>query len=274
VDHGGTLTQIVGVILVRNEDLFVERAIRSVVEFCDRIHALDHVSTDNTWEILRALAREYDHVEVRRTTHAGDSQRILDPYAGTDTWVLGVDGDELYDAERLRGFRSELLGGAYQNVFKIGYNMLNCVGIDWEARTASGYLSPPSRLARKFFNFAAIESWESDGAERLHGGIVTFRPGYGHDSVDNLGDRLSWDETPLRCLHTTFLRRSSGDPEHKDPVLRPILMESAMQDRSWRGGLKRFLRRRRPPEVSEWKPQKYMRGDLVTVDASPFLPVS
>jgi hypothetical protein len=274
VDHGGTLTQIVGVILVRNEDLFVERAIRSVVEFCDRIHALDHVSTDNTWEILRALAREYDHVEVQRTTHAGDSQRILDPYAGTDTWVLGVDGDELYDAERLRAFRRELLGSAYRDVFKIGYNMLNCVAIDWDARTASGYLSPPSRLARKLFNFAAIESWESDGAERLHGGTVTFRPGYGHDSVDNLGDRLSWDETPLRCLHTTFLRRSSGDPEHKDPVLRPILMESAMQDRSWRGGLKRFLRRRRPPAVSEWKPQKYMRGDLVTVDATPFLPVS
>ena len=51
-------------------------------------------------------------------------------------------------------------------------------------------------------------------------------------------------------------------------------MESAMQDRSWRGGLKRFVRRRRPPEVSEWKPQKYMRGDLVTVDATPFFPVS
>jgi cellulose synthase/poly-beta-1,6-N-acetylglucosamine synthase-like glycosyltransferase len=149
VDDGGAVTRIVGVVLVRNEDLFVEHAIRSVAEFCDRIHALDHVSTDRTWEILRALAREYDHLDVRRTTHAGDSQRVLDPYTGTDTWVFGVDGDELYDRQRLRGFRQELMAGAYREVFKIGYNMLNCVEIDHVAKTAWGYLSPPSRLAIK-----------------------------------------------------------------------------------------------------------------------------
>ena len=44
-----------------------------------------------------------------------------------------------------------------------------------------------------------------------------------------------------------------------------------MQDRSWLGGLKRLVRRRRPPDVSAWKNEKYLRGDLVTVDASPFL---
>ena len=265
------MTRIVGVVLVRNEDVFVELAIRSVAEFCDRIHAFDHVSTDGTWEVLRALAREYDHLEARRTTHAADSHHAVESYAGTDTWVLGVDGDELYDPLRLRGFREELLAGAYGDVFTVGYNMLNCVEFDWDARTASGYLSPPSRLARKLFNFSAIESWTSDGAERLHGGAVAFKAGYDESSVDNIGDRLSWDETPLRCLHATFMRRSSAEPEDGETILRPILMESSMQDRSWRGGLKRFLRRRRPPTVSEWKPQKYMRGELVTVDASPFL---
>jgi len=30
------------------------------------------------------------------------------------------------------------------------------------------------------------------------------------------------------------------------------------------------LRRRGIPEASTWKREKYMRGDLVTVDASPF----
>jgi len=43
-----------------------------------------------------------------------------------------------------------------------------------------------------------------------------------------------------------------------------------MHDLRWPGGLKRLLRGYRPPEVSSWKTQKYMRGDLVTVDASPF----
>ena len=98
------MTQIVGSILVRNEDVFVERAVRNVAAFCDRIHAVDHVSTDRTWEILRALARELDHLDVRRSRNAAVAHRLLAPYAGTDTWVLGVDGDELYDPAGSQAF--------------------------------------------------------------------------------------------------------------------------------------------------------------------------
>jgi Glycosyl transferase family 2 len=264
--------RVVGIVLVRNEDVFVERAIRNVATFCDRIHAVDHVSSDGTWEILRRLAAEYDHVEASRVAHAGVSHRLVEPYAGTDTWVFGVDGDELYDPERLRGFREELLGGAYSGVFKVASNVLNCVDLDVAAREASGYLSPPSRSITKLYNFAAIDAWRGDGAERLHGGTIAFRPGYDERSVDNIGERLSWDETPLRCLHACFLRRSTGDPEPGgEPRGRPILEETGLQDRSWRGRLKRRLRPRTLPDASAWKAEKYMRGDLVTVDASPFL---
>jgi hypothetical protein len=48
--------KIIGSVLVRNEDLYVEQAIRNVVDFCDRIHVVDHVSDDGTSEIVRALA--------------------------------------------------------------------------------------------------------------------------------------------------------------------------------------------------------------------------
>jgi hypothetical protein len=265
--------QIVGIVLVRNEDLFVEQAIRNVAEFCDRIHAVDHVSTDGTWPILQTLAGEYDHLDARRVRHAAASHQLVEAYAGTKTWVFGVDGDELYDPRRLAAFREELLADTYGSAFKIASNVLNCVELDVERRRASGYLSPPSRSITKLYNFAAIDSWSSDGAERLHGGTIGFRPGYDERSVDNIGERLSWDESPLRCLHVCFLRRSSGDPDRSGPTSgRPILEETAMQDRSWIGALKRRLRRRSPPPgVSAWKREKYMRGELVTVDASPFL---
>ncbi len=264
-----TQPQIIGVVLVRNEDVFVERAVRNVAAFCDRIHAFDHVSSDRTWEILRALEAEYDHVDVERVSHAADSHRRLEPYAGTATWVFGVDGDELYDPERLEGFRDELLAGEFSSVFKIASNVLNCVELD--GTSASGYLSPPSRSITKLYNFGAIESWASDGAERLHGGAIRFRPGYGERAVDNIGERLSWNDTPVRCLHMCFLRRSSRDAEAAGPPTgRPILEETGMQDRSRRGEIKRLLRRRRPPDVSAWKAEKYMRGPLVTVDATPF----
>ena len=52
----------------------------------------------------RALERDYPHLDARRSHHAGDSHTLLEPYAGTDTWVFGVDGDELYDAARLARF--------------------------------------------------------------------------------------------------------------------------------------------------------------------------
>jgi len=146
--------------------------------------------------------------------------------------------------------------------------VLNCVGVDRDARRATGYLSPPSRSITKLYNYGAIDAWTGDGSERLHGGTIEFKPGYDEGSVENIGERLSWDETPLRCLHACFVRRSSRDREAEP---RPILMESGLHDRSWRGALKRRLLRRPPPRESAWKRDKYMRGELVTVDASPFL---
>jgi glycosyl transferase family 2 len=260
--------RIVGIVLVRNEDVYVEQAIRNVASFCDRIHALDHVSKDKTWEILQELAGVLEHLDVRRTHHADESHALVEQYAGTDTWVFGVDGDELYDSGRLAAFREELLSGAYGGAFKIASNVVNCIGVDRVLVTATGYPSPPSRSITKLYNFAAIDSWAGDGSERLHGGTIAFRPGYDDQSVDNIGERLTWDETPLRCLHMCFVPRSSADPE--DPVARPILMESGRHDRTLLGDVKRRLRRRRAPAVSRWKQEKYMRGDLVTVDASPF----
>lgn len=263
------MSRIVGIVLVHNEDVFVEQAIRNVAGFCDRIHAVDHMSTDGTWNVLQALASDYKHLDVRRARHAGESHTLLEPYAGTDTWVFGVDGDELYDHTRLAGFREELLGGAYREAFKVASNVLNCVELDRE--TAAGYLSPPSRSITKLYNFGAIESWHGDGSERLHGGTIGFRAGYDERAVENIGERLSWDETPLRCLHGCFLRRSSRDTESQSAG-RPILEHSGMHDRSLSGAIKRKLRRHAPPaETTDWKRQKYMRGELVTVDASPFL---
>jgi hypothetical protein len=265
--------EIVGIVLVRNEDVFVEQAIRNVAEFCDHIHAVDHVSTDRTWDVLRALAREYDRLDVQRVRHAGQSHELIEQYAGEEVWVFGVDGDELYDPARLASFREELLSGAYRDVFKIASNVLNCVRLDPEQQTATGYLSPPSRSITKLYNFAAIDSWSGDGSERLHGGTIVFRDGYDEHAVDNIGERLQWDESPLRCLHACFLRRSSQDPEPSGAApARPILEQTGMHDRSWRGAVKRRLRPPRPPaETMDWKQQKYMRGELVTLDASPFL---
>jgi Glycosyl transferase family 2 len=272
------MTQIVGSVLVRNEDIFVERTIRNVAEFCDRIYIVDHVSTDHTWDILQALAREIDHLDVRRSANSADAHRLLSPYARTETWVIGVDGDELYDPRGLARLRAQLLAGAHADVFRMKGHVLNSDELDEPGRAAWGWLAPPSRPITKLFNFAAIESW-AESPEPLQTGHVAFKGGYEWESRRDLADETTWDTDPLRCLHLCFVRRSSLDA---DSTSRKNLDESREFDRSPFGRLKRLVRR--PPRAShivelerqgkDWKREWYARGERVKVDARPFLTAS
>jgi Glycosyl transferase family 2 len=269
------MTRIVGSVLVRNEDIFVERAIRNVAAFCDRIHAVDHVSSDRTWEILRSLADEFDHLEVRRSRNSADAHALLARYADTATWVIGVDGDELFDPNGLAGLRMQLLHGAHADVFRVKAHVLNCEELDESGRRAWGWLAPPSRPITKLFNFGAIRSWPKS-PEPLQTGDVSFVEGYQWESRRDLADDTTWETDPLRCLHVCFVRRSTLD--HAE-TSRKNLDESREFDRGPVGRLKRVLRR--PPlapniaaleqQGKDWKREWYARGDRVEVDASPFL---
>jgi hypothetical protein len=273
VRGGGTgTTQIVGIVLVRNEDLFVEQAIRNAAVFCDMLHVADHMSTDRTWTVVRRVARELPiHHDIRRLGDARRSHRLVEGYAGTATWVFGVDGDELYDAAGLRLLREELLAGTYDRLFRIKSNVLNCVALDDARSQASGYLAPPSRSITKLYNFSAIESWVGCH-ERLHGGTIVFRDGYEFESVAHLGRRYPWEQSPFRCLHTCFLRRSSRDPANTSG--RPNLEDHRIYRRTRFPLFDRIahtaLGKRSRPEHSSWKDDRYRRGPLVTRDATPF----
>lgn len=261
---------------VRNEDVFVEQAIRNVAGFCDRIAVVDHMSTDGTAEILRGLAREYDHVDVRRAKHSRVAHELLEPYAGSAAWVLRVDGDELYDPAGLGRVREQLDAGAFDAFFRVQANVLHCDELDSDAGFAHGYLSPPGRPITALYNFGATESW-TGCAERLHGGDVRFRQGYQWETVDPLHERYSWEESPLRYLHVCFLRRSSQDRESPDTP-RLSLGETGAYRRGAVGNLVRLARGARvDPGVarihaqgSTWKLQKYRRGPRVRLDVHRF----
>lgn len=261
--------QIVGVMLVHNEDEFVERALRNAAGFCDRLHVADHMSTDGTWGILERLAGELPHVDAVRLRSTGESHALVEGYAGTDTWVFGVDGDELYDPAGLERFRAYLLGGAHREHFSLKSNVLHVTELDRDGDQATGYLSPPSRSITKLFNFAAIESWTRCYRQYMHDGDIVFRPGYDRDSIGVLGERATWEESPLRCLHVCFLRRSSLDSADAEGRGRLSPIELGGKRRTWWTGLADRVRPR--PAPSPWKDEKYRQGELVTKDASAFL---
>ncbi len=269
--------QIVSISLVRNEDRFVRQALLNVASFCDRMLVADHMSTDGTPEILRSLSEELDHLEVRQVRNAAESHAMIAAYAGSETWILCVDGDELYDPSGLPGFREMLGGGEFADVFRIRPAGLHCYELDEDRRLATGHMSPPSRPVVGILNFAAIDAWTNVTTERLHGGDVSFREGFSWGSWRHLGEELGWDGSPFRDLHLGFIRRSSVEGVDGAPVQRASLAESGAYRRDVVGALERSARRllRRPhgavQDVQAWKTEKYERGERVTVDASPFL---
>ncbi len=261
--------KIVGIILVRNEDRFVRQAVKNIAAFCDSLILCDHQSTDGTTGILDDLARALPHADLHRLTQPSESHDLLKPFAGTRTWVFGVDGDELYDPQCLQAFRLRLLSGEFDKVWRMKGNVLHCTALATDRSTASGHLAPPARSITKLYNFGAIGSWDGETPERLHGGKIRFQPGFDDSMKCNFQESLHWDETPLRCLHTCFLPRSTADAAEAGQTARENIMELDCGGVS--GRLRRLAHRLlgRSP-ASRWKKDFYRRGPVETVDARPF----
>ena len=47
--------KIIGIILVKNEDIFIKNSIQNIIKFCDKIIILDNYSTDKTHEIIKNI---------------------------------------------------------------------------------------------------------------------------------------------------------------------------------------------------------------------------
>lgn len=265
-----TLKKIIGIVLVRNEDCFVQRVVGNILEFCDRILLVDNGSHDATPEILRKIAAsDPGRITFHSVSHPRESHDLLKPYAGSPAWVFAVDGDEIYDPEGLARFRPRLLAGEFDRHWMILGNVHHCDALNTGAGFAEGYATPPGRSITKLYNFAAIRSWNGDTPERLHGGEPAFLEGYDEQTKRNLQNEYTWEQAPLRCLHLCFLSRSSLD----DPATmsRENIMET--YEGGWTNRLKRLLRKLRgQPESSYWKRERYARGERCTVSTAPFFP--
>lgn len=257
---------IIGIMLVRNEDLYVELALRNAIAFCDRMIVCDNGSTDGTPAILERLAEEFSgKIELHRIEHPRRSHELIRRYAGTETWIFAVDGDEIYDPERLAQLRPRLLAREFQKSWLLIGNVLNCRTA--AAGEATGFFSPPSRSITKLFNFSAIDDWSGDSPERLHGGEIRFRAGWDATLRRSLHEEWTWEESLFRCLHLCFMHRSTLE-QGREPGARKNVSETVHWD--WRAKLGNALRRLRGEPVKTWKDEKYARGELATVDVRGF----
>ena len=200
--------KVVGIFLVKNEDVYIEQAIRNVAEFCDLIYVDDNQSTDNTPAILQSLAGEFKHLKVRTIEDTVQSNENLVQYFGTDTWIFAVDGDELYDKSGLARYRKRLESGEFDKSWLILGNCLHVTEINSQRKTAKGFMAPPSKSMTKLYNFSLIDDFPVTD-ERLHGTPVFKDGGDAPSRWLHLYKDVSWEESDFRCLHTAFVTRTS-----------------------------------------------------------------
>lgn len=270
--------RIVGIMLIKDEDLYIERVIRNVIDFCDELVITENYSEDRTYQIVCSLAQQFPNITLHRINHVRESHTLLEHLAGTRTWVFGVDGDEIYDPHGLSTMHQHLHEGAFDDQWLIFGNVLHCTQLDPGRKKAKGYLAPPSRSMTKLYNFALIDKWVN-GIHRLHCGDIAFKTGYHAGLRYQLGETMSWEESYFRCLHTVFVRRSSlqktrwvtsrWNPSEVSQLKKKF--QRTLRSR-WKIPLRigamfwnaRLLFRR------DWKNQQYKKGRVVTKDIAAF----
>ena len=256
---------IIGLFLVKNEDLHIEWVIRNVIDFCDKIYICDNYSTDGTWEILKRLKVEFSKIEIHRVTQPKDSHRFVESYAGTPTWVFAVDGDEVYDPQGLKRLRQMLLEGEYSQFFKLVGNTLHVDKINHVSKVARGYLAPPAKNVTKLYNFNAVTVWKNPPYERLHGGEVIFRDGYDAELRMLFDREYQWENSPFRCLHFCFVQRSSQE-NNVEKLARKNIDENpkTFTQFRWTQRILQLLKIDKLPEgPSKWKLDNYALGEKV-----------
>ena len=261
--------EIVGLVMVRNEERFLDRILDNIAGFCDRAILLDHASRDATPAILRAHAARRPGWEFHAIADPSESHAFVSGLAGSDAWVFGVDGDEIYDPAGLAALRVRILAGELDPFWRIVGNVLHCDRLDPATATASGFLAPPCKSMTKLYNFRAIRSWRGPTRQRLHHGTVEYREGYGNGSRKLFKDECAWDDSPFRCLHACFVGRSGLDPSRGGGRLN-------VSEHGWGRRVPRLVasvrRRLGLPERSWYKNRLYRRGPRHTLRVPEFFP--
>lgn len=263
--------QIVGSVQVRNEDIYVEQAVLNILDFCDKVIVTDHQSADRTFEICKRLADKHPKIALSSIQSPREAAIAIEPFFATDTWIFGVDGDEIYDPQGLKIMRRQLLEGAFAKDFCVFGNVLNVTSLDMKRKIARGHLAPPSRSMTKLYNFSMIESW-TNCPERLLGDGLTFKDGFDANLRRYLHEELDWETSPFRCLHMPFMKRSSAQKIRLSRTrLNPDEINLIASEPN---GFMRLIRRARLQIMvlfgRDWKSRKYRRGPRVEKDVSSF----
>jgi len=264
------MSNIVGIVLVKNEDFYIEQVLINIHRFCDKIIVADHLSSDATADKVQRLCNKFSNITYHRIKNPRESHELVAGYADSKTWVFAVDGDELYDSAGLATLREKIFAGDFDNWWMLLGNVLHCIEFNQKEGYAKGYLTPPCRSMTKLYNFSKISHWRGPCPERLHGGDISFKEDYSMASRLLLYEKMEWENSFFRCLHFCFMARSSKDADTAGQTFLRKNISDINAESIYRKFLDIFPFRFGRSKDSHYKREKYMRGPLVKKATEPF----
>ena len=248
--------KIIGICVIKNEDIYIERVLKNIVSFCDEIRVVDNCSTDSTVSIVKDFLKMHSNVSLEHLSDISLSHSIVQKYVGTDTWVFLVDGDEIYDPHGLSRLKPSILNGKYKNCWMVRGYFYHLIDLDMNSKKAVGYLAPPSKDPNKLYNLSLLKSWAVDREVPI-GHCVThvFKNSRYSSSKKPKKKKLyhnySWDDCPLRCVHTRMLKRSSQE-EHDTSINGRLNISNVLHNKSNNFRKKYRIGKKREKDVSDF----------------------
>lgn len=186
------------IILTYNEQLHIERCIKSLKPFVKDVFIVDSFSSDDTIELCKSLGAII--YQNKWTTYATQFQWGLDNCPIDTKWVMRMDADEYVTPELAKEIQTRL-SGLDDNV--TGIILKRQVHFINKWIRYGGYY--PIKLLRIWRNGVGNveQRWMDEHIKLSHGETIEFK----HDIVDDNFNNLSWWTTK----HNNYATREAVD---------------------------------------------------------------
>jgi len=186
--------------MVKNEEYWLELAMRPVLKLGLPLFIADCASEDNTPDILNYLKARHSFYHHRYDTitpqENGIVRQTLAEAVDTD-WILQIDGDELWTIESLEYVLSMDLDVIAEREIKTGFT--HAINILWKQP--------------EFWDHSRFVTANGISQHRLHRTDAKWHGSYPYESTADFGESAYyWPQGP-HVYHVRYLTRSRLDKE-------------------------------------------------------------